>query len=446
MLFLSFLGIIINNFGKKTFNTTKDPPSFDLSYLILPYFSSHANLFQVFNDFQNSTDSDTEIATALVDCSTRKTTCSKLQLIPGFLYASFPPHDPQNNIKKFDVTIDSIDPLNIIYSRLKNSNVEFIQTGTIDDIYKRMITSNGKIKPAFILASLPKQESNSDEIEEKLHIFQQVAVNYINTDILFLYVTSPDVYQKLNIYPNTEVFYLSPTDKPIKFRTSNTNIYSESDHDEDLDEYFSSNSELSYDDFNPFVQQHSIPLFEEASYKLFEHTQLFITYVGNSPTSEEMNSLKIVHNHIPVIFVNNTKYPFLASAICQTDFDDKLQYLQNLIKLNNKYQTTSKCIALTNFSSSRSVMINNLNVDDILKTKNDFNRIYLESTNRVNQFIQQLMSELQFEKELVLAKFVSFIFLWIVISGISFKFRPKKKQQLQAPTFKAANSEKERKE
>ena len=113
--------------------------------------------------------------------------------------------------------------------------------------------------------------------------------------------------------------------------------------------------------------------------------------------------------------------------------------------MNNKYQTTSKCIALTNFSSSRSVILNNLNVDDILKTKNDFNRIYLESTNRVNKFIQQLMSELQFEKELVLAKFVSFIFLWIVISGISFKFRPKKKQQLQAPTFKA-NSEKEKEE
>ena len=74
--------------------------------------------------------------------------------------------------------------------------------------------SSDVIYPAFVLAS---KLQNLDDLNEKLALFKQIALEYINTDILFAYITEPSIYDTFDISPKTEIIYISPFHKNIIF-------------------------------------------------------------------------------------------------------------------------------------------------------------------------------------------------------------------------------------
>ncbi|KAK8900665.1 hypothetical protein M9Y10_002995 [Tritrichomonas musculus] len=435
---LSSLLLKINDFGKKTFNSTADPPSFQLPYIIFPYFLNQANQLQIFNEFQDSIKNDTEVATASIDCLSSRTACSKLMLQPGFVHISYPPHMPNINIKKLDKPIDSLESLNQVYEKIVNGNVQTFHKGVIDNIYEKMDANcSEKIYPAFVLAS---KNQNLDDLNEKLSAFKQIALEYIQTDILFAYVDEPSIYDAFKIAPKTELIYISPSHKNTIFNPGTTDQFQFDVEDNKLSSYFStSNVDFTIDDLRHFVEIHRTPFFADPyQYHLDSSSTFFLAVVNGDKIlkkKEIISKLKEYHHRFPVVFIDNSKNPFLSSSVCRN--------FNKILRTTSDYSSDS-CLALVNFKEARSIVLNqtlnenfSLSLNEIIETMDNFNILYNESTSFSQKMFQKLMLQLQFNQHTLIAFASTLLSGMIVLSGmfLSFKNERNKKTTKEFKNF-----------
>lgn len=444
--FLFSICLIINDFGKNTFNSTTS--SFQIPYIIFPYFLHHANQLNIFNDFQESIKDNTEIATAQINCLNSRTTCSKLELQPGYIHISYPPHDPKKNIKRINKEFETIDFLTKVYQKIYNENVFTFKKCSIDDVYANMTeNSSDVIYPAFVLAS---KLQNLDDLNEKLALFKQIALEYINTDILFAYITEPSIYDTFDISPKTEIIYISPFHKNIIFN-SNGNFddrFEFESRDKNLVNYFSSSdSDFTVDDLRNFVEIHKIPfLADPYQYHLDSSKKIFLTVVNNYQFLEQneiIEKLKNIHSQLPVIFIDNSKNPFLSSAVCR-DFNNFNSVLKSH---SNSVFSSASCLALVDFSSSSSIilnqtLINDLKLYDINEKVQNFVNIYNNHTTFGQKIYQKFMFELDFNQHTVISFVAALFSILIVVLGMIFSCRNETKKKKSDNKFAFPPAEK----
>lgn len=441
MIFLFSICLIINDFGKKTFNSTTDPSSFQLPYIIFPHFLHQANQLRIFNDFQESIKDDPEIATAQIDCLVSRTACSKLMLQPGFIHISYPPHDPKKNIKKIYRPFNSVDSLTRIYQKINTENVLNFKNKIIEDVYLSMTENSSEIiYPAFILAS---KLQNLDDLDEKLSLFKQIALEYIHTDILFAYITEPSIYDTFKISPKTEIIYISPSHKNSIFNSAGNfnNDFQLEPEDKKLASFFSSSdADFTIDDLRNFVEIHKIPFFADPyQYHLDGAKEIFITVVSNDQIKDEkelINNLKDIHSQFPVVFINNSKNPFLSSAVCR-DFNN----FNSVLKSNsNSVFSSASCLALVNFTSSSSIILNqtfadSLNLSEIIKNVENFINIYNNHTSFSQKIYQRFMFQLDFNQHTLIAFVAALFSILIVVLGMLFSCRNERKKKKSDDKF-----------
>lgn len=202
MLLVSLLGISITNFSKGLYNSTET--SYNSPFMIFPYFNREMSNVTEFELFEETLEMD-GIVTAKIDCMESVTICSKLKLVPGKVYTSYPPHTKSPIGSKRPITRESLHNLaaDLISD---NINSEITKYGEIVEIAQE--------RSLFLLVA----RSNAGDLEVKLPIFQELARSLIHKDIAFGFVTEQMLYETFGIHPLTCFVYVPPNMKHVTFQ------------------------------------------------------------------------------------------------------------------------------------------------------------------------------------------------------------------------------------
>jgi hypothetical protein len=173
--------------------------------VIFPHFQDLAgDELKIFKDFSASLDLELNIATAVVDCLSCTSFCSRLRLVPGKVYVLVRPSNWSSRL--FAHRLDE-EALKKAHSRISTRNV-LMDLKSVEEI--RILARNS---PLFLLAA----RSNAGDLAGKLKIFEQVAMENLLSPLNFALVTNPLLYEQFAEYPFTSLVYVNPLMRFAKY-------------------------------------------------------------------------------------------------------------------------------------------------------------------------------------------------------------------------------------
>ena len=346
------------NFGIEKFNSFNG--SSNLPHIIIPYYPYQEETISLTNKFLNESSSNESYVAASINCDKYTTVCSMIELQPGKIFVSFPPHGT----------------LQASNRKITEKNINQLASDvTVNGLYRDITTINqlqdiANECPLFCLFA----RSNAGDLEVKLPVVEQLAKFFVHRNVRFAFVTEFSLYEKFARHPLTSFVFVSPS---LKHSTQR--------------------GDFTLENLIDFVKKYEQPIWKELiddppsqaaltivgkdlnDTKRAEHEDYFesnnddnddiddddidtdqkIKTYDEKYDSDDLNfvdEFKRYQAQYPMVFVDNEKEAMRAYSIC----GDSL-----------------RCIAVVDFKKFRSIIIpENATETEILKTLRDFNSIW----------------------------------------------------------------------
>ncbi|KAK8867038.1 hypothetical protein M9Y10_010007 [Tritrichomonas musculus] len=196
-MLLSFIIISFStfNFGQKKFNSSSE--SLSLPHIVFPYYPYQKEVISLSNEFINESSTNTSYVAASIDCNQYTTVCSTLELKPGSVFVSFPPH------RHLQASNRAITEENI---------KQLASDLTVQGLYRDITTIEQLQKianecPLFCLFA----RSNAGDLEVKLPIVERLAKLYVHRNVRFAFITEFSLYEKFARHPLTSFVFVAPS-------------------------------------------------------------------------------------------------------------------------------------------------------------------------------------------------------------------------------------------
>lgn len=350
------------NFGIKKFNSFNG--SFNLPHIIIPYYPYQNETISLANKFLNESSSNESYVAASINCDQYTTVCSLLELNPGFIFASFPPH------RYLQASNRKINLKNI---RQLASDV------SVNGLY-RDITTIQQLQeianecPLFCLFA----RSNAGDLEVKLPVVEQIAKIFVQRNVRFAFITEFSLYEKFARHPLTSFVYVSPS---LKHSTQRGDFTLENLLDfvkkyeqpvwQELIDTPPSHVALTIvgknlndtkrtkktDPFESLINIDEDDIDEDEDIDFDQNQKNTINdNIDDNDNSTFVDKFKRYQAQYPMVFVDNEKESSRAFSICHESM---------------------RCIAVVDFKKFRSIIIpEDATETEILKTLRDFNSIW----------------------------------------------------------------------
>jgi hypothetical protein len=196
MLILAALLFAVSNFSRGFFTSTSN--SSTSPFLILPYFDKQSPHLARFEQFSDGLLDRPSLATVKLDCLASMSACSLYRMRPDRLYISIPPHG--RRLRQSDRPLTTTGLAQLAWDIL-NNNIR-TDLSSLDAI--KDAAESGSL---FLLAA----RSNAGDLEEKLPIFESIAMEFLSQDVAFALVTDPILYERFSKFPLTSLSYVPPS-------------------------------------------------------------------------------------------------------------------------------------------------------------------------------------------------------------------------------------------